>query len=421
MEWLAIFVLALVRAGWVLTREPVLSGDTPRYWNPADPLHTLRFDLGQGPGQLVQMIYLLPMNAATGVQALLAALVWGWACVVASRGLARWWFWIALAFSLSPWWLLWDNRLVTESITLAAMALFAAGAFRWVKEESATPMVAGAVIALLARPLTVPLVAVILVLVVVARGQWPRPRWSAMLLGALLVFAGVQAVAFNRAPVNYHWLPLPLQMEAVRAGDRFVSRSHVDGYVALAERHGMPDCAAAVEIPRGIAGLTSLWTATCPEMVEWLKQGGLPWQAELLENPGPTLREVAAGNWLLEAWGGDALQDRGWQSLREVARTWWWPAVRVMNLVMWTVLAVSVVWLARPGDRWTLRASLATAAVGFAAALGMFDGLEMWRHLLPALVTLAPAALASTGARVQSTRRLAGNRLRASPQPESTE
>lgn len=396
-EIAAILALALTRAGWTLSRAPVPSGDTPRYWNPDDPLYTLRFDVGQGPGQLMQLLYLLPLNVASAVQSFLAALLWGWAVFIATRGLPRMWFWIGLAFTLSPWWLLWDNRLVAESMTLAGMSLFAAGVMRWVRGSSAVPMLSGATVALLARPLTVPLVAALLIVAVLSRREWPRPRWAATGLAALNLFAVVQAVAFNRAPVNYHWLPFPLPMQGVRAGDRFVSRSHVDGYLQLAQRHAMPECPAALDVPRGIPGLEPLWTDTCPEMVAWLREGGLPWRAELIENTGPTLAELVSGDWLITAWGNDALQDTGWQLLREFARTWWWPTVTVTNVVMWTVVALSALWLLRPGRHVWFRVLLVVASLGFASALWLFDGLEMWRHVLPAVVVLAPAALASSG------------------------
>lgn len=169
-----------------------------RYWNPADPAGTFRFDLGQGPGQLLQVVYLLPIEVAVALQAFAAALLWGAAVVVATRGLPKWVFVVGLVFTLSPWWLVWDNTILTEAITLGAVALFAAGSGRWVQGESAVPMVVGAVIAILARPLTVPLIAVLLVIAFIARRKVFRPIWGALGLAALVGFAIVQSVAFNR-------------------------------------------------------------------------------------------------------------------------------------------------------------------------------------------------------------------------------
>lgn len=37
----------------------------------------MRFDLGQGPGQLLQLLHLLPLNIAIALQAFAAALIWG--------------------------------------------------------------------------------------------------------------------------------------------------------------------------------------------------------------------------------------------------------------------------------------------------------------------------------------------------------
>lgn len=126
-ELVAIGSIALARAMWVASRDPITSPDSVRYWNPADPLLTFRFDMGQGPGQLLQIIYLLPVGVAAPLQAFAAALLWAWASRVATRRLPRWAFWVALAFSLSPWWLIWDSRVITEALTLSGMALFAAG------------------------------------------------------------------------------------------------------------------------------------------------------------------------------------------------------------------------------------------------------------------------------------------------------
>ncbi|MHA6508223.1 hypothetical protein [Tessaracoccus sp. Y1736] len=240
VEWGGVVVLSLVRVAWVLMDAPIPSVDTLRYRNPQDPLGTLRFDLGQGPGQLLQVLYLLPTELAVVVQGLFTGLLWGWASVVACRGLPRPMFWLALAFSMAPWWLVWDGRLLTESMTLAACALFAAGVVRWTMGHPLSPMVTGAVVALLVRPLVAPLVVAILLLAVTSRREIPRPRWAGAGLAVLVVFGLVQSAVFNAAPVAYPYLPKPTTMETVRAADRYVGRFHVDGYLGLARQHGMP-------------------------------------------------------------------------------------------------------------------------------------------------------------------------------------
>lgn len=70
-----------------------------------------------------------------------------------------------------------------------------------------------------------------------------------------------------------------------------------------------------------------------------------------------------------------------------------------MNAAMWALMIGAVVRLLWPGRRWAFRAVFTVALLGYAAALWMFDGLEMWRHVLPAIVGLVPAALAASGGR----------------------
>lgn len=400
-QWGVIVGLALARAAWAASRAPIVSPDSQRYRNPADPWATMRFDLGQGPGQLLQLLHLLPLNTAIALQAFAAALIWGWACIVATRDLPRWAFGAAALFTLSPWWLVWDNRAITEALTLAGVALFAAGAVHWVKGDNANalPMLVGAALGLLTRPLTVPLIAVVLILAVIARRGTPRPVGAFVGVSFLVAFAIVQSVMFNRAPITYDWLPVHTTMEGVRAADRFVSRSHIDGYAALAEARQAPACLLDADVPRGIPGLDPLWSSTCPDTVAWLESGGVPWQTELTDNLVPTVREMVSGPWLLAAWAGDALGDPHWLALRGVARTWWWPAVHAMNAAMWALMIGAVVRLLWPGRRWAFRAVFTVALLGYAAALWMFDGLEMWRHVLPAIVGLVPAALAASGRR----------------------
>lgn len=396
LEWGAVVVLALLRVAWVLIDAPIHSVDTLRYRNPEDPLSTLRFDLGQGPGQLLQLLYLLPVELAAAIQGFATGLLWGWASIVACRGLPRPVFWFALALSMSPWWLVWDGRLLTESLTLSACALFAAGVVRWTMGDASSPMIAGAAVALLVRPLVAPLVAAILLLAVASRRAAPKPRWAGAALAVLAAFGLVQTAAFNSAPVSYPYLPAPTTMEAVRAADRYVGRFHIDGYLELARQHGMPECPAALTIPPRMEGLTPLWTQTCPEMVEWLEAGGLPWHAEIMGNMSATLREMAVGEWHAETWGFVAQSDPRWVKVLHRLLDWWWPVVRAVDVVMWAVLGVATVWLLRPGTRWFFRAGFAVCAIGFAAALWLVDGIEMWRHILPATAVVIPASIATT-------------------------
>ncbi|WP_271395309.1 hypothetical protein [Neomicrococcus lactis] len=302
---------------------------------------------------------------------------------------------MAMLFTASPWWLIWDNRVLTEALTLSAIALFAAGAMIWVKGRGPTPMLTGAAIALLARPLTIPLVFVVLIIALIARRGIPRPIAVWASIAGLVAFAAFQSIAFNQAPVTYTYLPAPTTMEAVRAADRYVSRSHLDGYQRLAEQRNIPACIIAADIPPGATGLTPLWTNTCPEAITWLENGGVPWHDELLQNTMPTIREMISGRWIVVAWAGYSQIDPHWDAIQEKAPNLWRPAAGLINILMWLILAISSLWLLRNGPNWGYRAGFTIAALGYAGSLWMFDGLEMWRHILSALVGLFPAALAS--------------------------
>lgn len=323
---------------------------------------------------------------AVGVQTLVAALLWGWAIIVATRGLRRYWFWLLFAFNLSPWWLVWDWIVLTEGITIAAMALFAAGAARWIGGEPEGPMIIGAVVALLTRPLMVPLVLGVLLVVIAARRRLPGPRWVCAALLLVLVFAGIQSVAFNRALAHYTYLPRPLTLGSIQASDRMGARSQVPGYMALAEKYGMPECPEARTIPYGFPGAAALRVVPCPAFSEWLDAGGLPWWAELLHNTRPTLAVIVGGPWLNDTWPTYAGPDLA-PLLKQTDIT------SSVDRPMWIASAIAAIGLLLPGRRWLVRATLLTGVVGYSVILLMVDGMENWRHMLPALAVLVPLAV----------------------------
>ena len=383
----AVVVLAAVRAVVASSGPAGISPDSSRYRNPSDPLLAFRFDLANGPGQLVQVVFLFPLPLALALQAVLAALIWGWAALVATRDLAWPWFWIVLGFGLSPWWLVWDSRVLTEALTLAGIALFASGAGRWMAgRHAALPMVAGAAIALLSRPLVVPLVLGILIVACIVRRRVPGPRTTGALLVALLLLAGVQSVVFGRALATYDWLPEPVTLLSHQASDRVAARGRLPGYLELAAASGMPNCPQVSDLAAGFEGSTALRRLPCPGIPEWLDRGGLAWWKELALNPGPTLTEATTGAWVRESWWL-----YGSETWRPIMVRW----IRErIDLVMWAVLGASVVALLRPGRGWTGRAAVTVGTAAFALVMIMVDGLENWRHILPALAVLLPFAVA---------------------------
>lgn len=386
LERIAIVAVAVLRAVLAGLGPMGVFPDSARYRSESDTFAVFDFFAGQGPGQLLQVINLLPLRMALGVQTLVAALLWAWAIIVATRELRRPWFWLLFALSLSPWWLVWDWSVLTEGITIAAMALFAAGTARWIGGEPEGPMIIGAVVALLTRPLMVPLVLGVLVVAIAARRQLPGPRWVCVALLVILVFAGIQSIAFNRALAQYTYLPRPLTLASIQAGDRMGARSQVPGYMALAEKYGMPECPEARTIPYGFPGAAALRRVPCPAFSEWLDSGGLPWWAELLHNTRPTLAVIVSGPWLNETWTTYA--GPAWAPFLELTAI-----QRRVDLPMWIGSAFAAVGLLLPGRGWLVRVALVSGVVGYSVILLMVDGMENWRHMLPALAVLLPLAV----------------------------
>lgn len=247
-------------------------------------------------------------------------------------------------------------------------------------------MIIGAVVALLTRPLMVPLVLGVLVVAIAARRRLPGPRWVCVALLVTLVFAGIQSIAFNRALAQYTYLPRPLTLGSIQAGDRMGARSQVPGYMALAEKYGMPECPEARTIPYGFPGAAALRRVPCPAFLEWLDSGGLPWWAELLHNTRPTLSVIVGGPWLNETWSHYA--GPAWVPFLELTAI-----QRRVDLPMWIASALAAAGLLLPGRRWLTRATLLTGTLGYSVILLLVDGMENWRHMLPALAMLVPLAV----------------------------
>lgn len=394
-NWVVVVGLAALRGLWVaLANEPGVSNDSMRYWNPGDPFMVFRLDLGQGPGQLVQVLFLLlPPTVAIAVQAVAAGLLWGWAAIVAA-GRRTWLFWVGLAWSFSPWWLTWDSRVLTEALMFAGLAVFAAGVGRILATPDTAgwaPVVAGMAVALLARPLVVILVAPILLIAVAPKASRQRARgWGLALVVGLVAWSGTQTVVFNTAQAHYHYLPQPQSMVRIQAQDRLAFRAGIPGYLDLAKAHGMPPCAAfdSTLKLRGDERLKALRASdqSCPQLADWLDDGGLPWWREVASNPYWTLRYVADPNWVLGASGGFSGDPRF--SLL--------PGGAISG-IMWATIAGGAVVLLWRGPRWWARGALVVGCGGFCLVMILVDGMEYWRHLAPGLVVLWWAAASFHG------------------------
>lgn len=381
-RWEIVGALALVRVLMVLVAgEPVISNDSMRYWNPEDPFMVFRIDLAQGPGQLVQVLFLLlPAKAAIVVQTFAAGMLWGWAAIVAANSRV-WLFLLGMAWSMSPWWTQYDNRVLTEALTLAGLALLAAGVGRLLTDSRAswTPALVGLAVAVLSRPLVIVLVAPFVVVVLMVRSVRSRlPRWAVLPVAALVVWAGVQAVVFNASLAHYHYLPEPQSMKRIQAQDRFAVRMNVPGYKDAARAAGLPSCAEVDRILQMRTGepLDALRASreTCPELADWLDAGGLPWPRELLANPVPTLVNLVSWTTGLTDRSGPV----GW-----LLHKW----------VMWASVTAGAVVLLWPGRRWWVWALCLGACLGFTAAVLLASGLEYWRHMAPSLPVLGLLAL----------------------------
>ena len=381
-RWWVVVGLALLRGAWVaVAGSPVVSNDSSRYWNPIDPLSVFRVDVGLGPGQLVQLVFLaLPPMVAIVVQAVVAGLLWGWAALVVAAGRPGL-FWAGVVWSLSPWWLAWDARVLTEALMLAGLALFSAGLARLVSGGGSwVPLLAGLAAALLARPLVVVLVAPLMLIgwLCVRRAR-PLPT---LLVGLLVAAAIAQTVVWTSSVAEHDNLPGPQSVTRIQAQDRFAVRMDVPGYLELARQQGLPACADRVVAMDANTAVTELRNADgwCPGLARWLEGGGLPWWRELAFNPLRTARHVLDWHWPLEQPPDLIAGDLRLAPLGG--------GLLPTTVVMWLLIAVAAVRLLWPGQRWWPRFAMAAVCAGFVLATVMADGLEYWRHTLPAFTVL---------------------------------
>lgn len=404
-------LLRVAAAGWA---PPVVMPDSERYRNAADPLAPFAAWDGQGPGALVQLVNLLPLQAAIVVQTALVVGLWGAAAIYAGSlaTAARSWmiFAVIYGWSLSPWFALWDGWVLTESLTLAGVALTAVGlgAIRAGRQGAPWVAVIGLAVAITARPFTG---AILLPLVAIAL-TWPlsAARLRTMVApiasaGVVALFAVWQVLAFGtttNSPFSY--LPEPESLTQVQATDRLAGRGHLLGYLDTARNAGMPPCPSAEAIALAPISdtdrLTQLREITdCPAFDEWLADGGLPWIREVASNPVVTIGHfVAPTPWLEGAFADYALADDRGIYLRELAGARWPLVVLAVNAAMLaaTALASLAVLMLQPHRRGFFAFSLAVvAAVSFYVCAT--DGIEYWRHVLPAFALLTPLAVTLLG------------------------
>lgn len=399
--------LRLAAAAW---SAPTVMPDSERYRNDTSPLLPFNVWDGNGPGVLAQVVNLLPLSTAVLVQTALTVTLWGAAAVYAASlttGKRSWvTFLLIHAWSLSPWFLLWDTWVLTEALTLAGCALTAVGigAARPGARSGYWVTVIGLAVAVATRPfvgaMLLPIVALIFV--------WPlsvaRLRALIAPLAAavvLAVFATWQALTFTAADSSpFSYLPEPESLATVQATDRLAGRGHLPGYLDLARDAGMPPCpeaeAIAVAALTDNDKLTMLRSITdCPDLDAWLEDGGLPWTREFTHNTSATVAElVSPSYWLTETFVGYMPSDDRLRSIRELSRTRWDELVVAINATMLlaTAAAVLAVLLRAPGQRMFFAAAVTVVCAVSVYAWGS-DGLEYWRHLLPAFPILLPLAV----------------------------
>jgi hypothetical protein len=385
----------------------VLMPDSERYRDPGDPLAPFQAWHGNGPGVLLQVVYQLPLEVAVVLQTVLAAGCWVvTAAYVASHVRRSGWSWtcfaLVSAWGLSPWFVLWDAWVVTEAVSTGAVALGAAGLGRLGHREGLALALVGIGGAVLTRPF----LGVLLVPVLALVTWWPggprgRRRVGAVAaVGVLGAFTAWQLVAVARAPaLPYTYLPHPESQSALQATDRLAGRGNVPGYLELARRHGMPACpeAEAVVLGEGtvytkVAELRAI--ETCPDLDAWLDAGGLPWPRELTQNTSATVEDLLdLGYWLDESFAAYVYADPRIHRVRELTRTRWQSVVRVLNGAMLVSVALALVAGLVVARRQRAVLGL-TAAMSAAFCVGAWavDGMEYWRHVLPAFVLLAVLA-----------------------------
>ena len=392
-------VVTAARCAMVSVSDAVITADSSRYRDTVDQLSTLRPWEGRGPGVLAQLWFALPLPTALMVQTLVASMLYGVGAWVTVRGASqRLQLPVAIAlvtWMLSPWFLLWDAWVLTETGAMAGCFLAAIGAGRFaVRASGPSIMLLGFAVAVAARPFTilvlVPIVAVALLL---GRGT---PRWHAAVAGFVIMsgLAATHAILFEKGTE----VGDGRNIDGIRAASRLFERADHPGYLAAARDHRMPVCD---EVDTLLASSESdfldVWEVGCPEFRTWLDAGGLPWTAELRAEPAATLAGfVDPGDWVERPMSPYWLLDGRFYTASEIFGSAWFPLLRAVNIGMLVASAAAIilaVWPRGRGRRFSLLTVLVCVGVGFVA--WATDGLEYWRHVLPSFAVLFPAVIAA--------------------------
>ena len=339
---------------------------------------------GYGPGQLVQIINLLPLESAVAMQAFLATVLCGYAVYLVAKhntSKAVYLFVPIIGVLLwSPWITLWDNHVLTESITVAGIIVFAVGT----GTIDYIGMLVGLVVTLLTRPLMVPLFLVVFLIIsvygIIKKKHlfgWHRTQFSIIIF--MLIFASLQTITFNTAKVQFEWMERPASIQAVQAADRLLGRMDIESTLENARRYGLPQPEVCT-LPEGRYRFADVWTEqaekNCPGLHAFLDNGGAPWYSDLINDPfsmGKRLSEIVYTERIAYTF----------YDTREVPDR----ISYAIDLAMWFIILFSIVSsLLLFNKHWIMRNIILFCAVGYAIALWAVDGQEVWRHMLPCLI-----------------------------------
>jgi FtsH-binding integral membrane protein len=399
-----VVVVAILRAAAALIHGPLITEDSYRYALASTWLDTLQPWKGFGPGVLVQVLAVLPLPAMVAVQALMCGLLWGWASLLAAEravgGPSKLAFASVIALSLSPWVLFWDSNVLTEALSIAALALVCVAAVRLCTTPDAMlPLLVGVVVAGLTRPYVATLVVPIaLVGLAISHRLKVAPL---LLVTFVLCFAGLQLWAFSSSG------PVSEQISMVQAKNRFGSRFHVAGYLEAARSHGMPECAAATSHPQDPAAVRAFRRdplTLCPSLKPWLGKGGLPWLEELRLLPGPLVVEaVRPDYWSWSPLGTYVIDDPSAGPVwRWIGTDWRLAAINRSTVGFLLAVTGAGLALSRGPERCVV-ATVVLLSVAVGGHAWLIDGAEYWRHTLPALLPPAIVGAALLARRYGST------------------
>lgn len=132
----------------------------------------------------------------------------------------------------------------------------------------------------------------------------------------------------------------------------------------------------------------------CPELDRWLASGGLHWTREFTDNTQSTVSElIRPSYWLRDSFRSYITHDDRLLHLRRLALTRWDETVLAVNsaMLLGGAAACALV-LLLPGRRTFVAYSLAVVVLASLYIWGT-DGIEYWRHLLPAFAAIPPLAV----------------------------